>query len=77
MTGTELRTIRDLLNVGSVEFIENYLGAKYHTGKKWLSGEIDVPGPAEKCALLWKFIHDKKLTDSAIKKLTGENHDSK
>tara|TARA_R110001599_G_scaffold100770_1_gene258087 strand:+ start:980 stop:1396 length:417 start_codon:yes stop_codon:yes gene_type:complete len=78
MKGSELKRIRDLLDVGSVEFIENYLGAKYHSGKKWISDEIDVPGPVEKCAKLWQFIAKKKQISHAkkfieAKKTKGKN----
>lgn len=66
MNGSELKQIRDLLEVGSVEFIEKYLGAKYHTGKKWLSDEIETPGPVEKCALLWAYLHNEQLKTKAF-----------
>lgn len=73
MNSEELKEIRDLLGIGSVEFIEVYLDAKYHTGKKWLSGEIDIPGPVARCAKLWKFLYEKKLSNRALKQIYKEN----
>lgn len=54
MTNDELKGVAASLGVGSVEFVESYLNAGYDTGKRWLSGKIDVPGPVAQCARLWQ-----------------------